>query len=151
MKFQQLIEKICVMEEAAAFIYGHISENSSGEIKDFCRKLKEQELSHVDELKSLAQEIISYSEIVPEDIVFLLEQAGELSKENIKEEKMDSIRDLVRYALEAEKKSIMLYGEMKNIFKPDSNGAKLFEKLIEEEKDHMFFILKVLHTLKGIL
>ncbi|MPN55674.1 hypothetical protein SDC9_203358 [bioreactor metagenome] len=57
-------------------------------------------------------------------------------------------KDFFIFALGIEKSSINIYSKVLELIKEPSEEYSLFEKLIEEEKKHMIYILKKIHELK---
>lgn len=57
-------------------------------------------------------------------------------------------KELFTYALKLEKASILLYEELVKHFQFSPYLLQVFTKLIEEERKHMYFILRKLHEFK---
>lgn len=148
MTFHECINIFIQMEKVAAENYEAIAKLSKDEnIVKVALGLVEEEKKHVVLLENIDKDtsigyIVLNDEIL-EDISRKLSRQVQTNSESITTEKEFFIT-----ALQDERESIKLYDKFKNLFKENSEGYKLFESLIGEEKKHTYVILNRLHELE---
>lgn len=145
MKLYKYLEKFSKMEKYANSAYEMIKANSSDKIAVAACKLAAEELSHEKLLDTLCREIGDY------EIDDILCHTPEFNMNYLNLNEMELIlkneKDFFLFSLQLEKDSMFLYDKFKENFKVNSKEYKLFSKLAEVEKEHMYYILKIMHEL----
>ena len=145
MKLSDYIKIFSEMEREAYNIYEKIKAKSEEKIAAVASKFANEELAHENLLNTLCKEIID------SEIDDSLMHTSELNINPLKTDEIDLIlksqKDFFLYALQGEKKSILMYNEFKKNFEVTSTEYKLFNRLVDGEKEHMHYILKTLHEL----
>jgi len=148
MIFKELLEHIISTEERAGRIYDNIAEISDGDIKTTALNFAKQEQHHKEIINQFISEGKALTQDVPENAALLLASYESNQRIALIEEVSTSRKKLFKFALQMEKDSITLYEEIIRLFKLDEFSKKHFEKLVKEERGHMYYVLKQLHELK---
>lgn len=142
------IERLVEMELDGAKIYEEIANFSPEEISKVAFTFKNEEFKHAKLLKDMGREVENIR--LPADFEKFYDKELNLrsSKYGNDELKFSERKDFFMFALKGEKESISIYEKIKEVFALDSKGYNLMDKLIKEEKNHMYFLLKILHDMK---
>jgi rubrerythrin len=63
---------------------------------------------------------------------------------------INSPMDAVKHAFEAEKESILFYGEMKSLYPNESETRSLLDRIIAEERKHVTTLVDLLEKIRLI-
>jgi rubrerythrin len=146
-KLLKCIEQLIEMEIEGAELYKEIEEVSLGHIEVIARNLKEEELLHAKELKQISEALPGY-ELLSEAELMNIEDF--IIKTPVNRDKFISLtrKEFFTMALQMENDSIQLYDRLKETLKDRTLVYETLENLIEEERRHMYVILKMLHEIK---
>lgn len=142
------VDRLIEMELDGAKIYEEIDDQSLGEISEIAVKFKGEEIKHAKLLESMREELAAITLNMDFEKFYEEELNLRSSKYNKDELKFLERKDFFMFALKGEKESISIYEKIKDMFDLDSKGYSLMDKLIKEEKSHMYFLLKILHDMK---
>lgn len=148
MIFNELLEHIINTEERAGLIYESIAELNDGEIKTIAMNFAKQERHHKEMIKKFIEEADELSQEVSENAYLLLNSYEKNQKETVIKKVDTTRKELFKLALQMEKDSINIYEEIIRLFALEGLSKDYFEKLIKEERGHMYYILKQLHDMK---
>jgi|GEM_PF-1085409 len=148
MIFRELLEHIITTEERAGEIYENIAKISDGDLEMTALNFARQEQHHKETIKKFINESKELSQKVPENATLLLESYEKSQVEAVIKNISSSRKELFKFALQMEKDSITLYEEIIRLFHLENFSKEYFEKLVKEERGHMYFVLKQLHELK---
>jgi len=148
MIFKELLEHIISTEERAGRIYESIAKISDGDIEITALNFARQEQHHKEIINQFINEGKTLDQIVPENATLLLESYENNQREALIKDVSASRKELFRFALQMEKDSITLYEEIIRLFHLEDFSKQYFEKLVKEERGHMYYVLKQLHELK---
>lgn len=148
MKLSEALEYFIELENKSAVLYEKTAETSSKELEIIFLKFRDQELEHAQKLSEYRIDIIDIDLGVRVELLFM--EGSGYGVKNYTEEglKFTSRKDFFIFALQGEKNSILTYTEFKEFLQKDSNEFKMIETFIEEERNHMYYILKMMHDLK---
>lgn len=148
MIFKELLEHIITTEERAGKIYENIAKISDGDIESTALNFAKQEQHHKKIINKYINEGNELFQNVPENATLLLESYENVQKEAVIKDVSASRKELFKFALQMEKDSITLYEEIIRLFHLEDFSKEYFEKLVKEERGHMYYVLKQLHELK---
>jgi rubrerythrin len=148
MNLIKYINKFIEMEEDAAWLYEKIAELSDSEIAKIARNYKEEEIRHKEVIKNMAVSLYNDEIAVDENEISADKLSLRSSKYVESELAINSRKDFFLFALQGEKESVSMYNEFLKYLKESTKEHSVFTKLIEEEKQHMYFLLRVLHDMK---
>lgn len=136
------------MEKDAGNIYDIISNKSEGEISEVASIFRKQEIIHAERIQILGEKHRDKEVSIRSEIMYLPEYS--LQSERISEDTLNfsTRKELFLFALRGEKDSILLYSEFGKEFDVGSDENIFFEKLANEERGHMYYILQKLHELQ---
>lgn len=142
------IERLVDMELDGAKIYEEIGSSSPEEISKVASTFKNEEFNHAKLLEDMGEEVESIS--LPADFEKFYDEELSLRSSRYDKNELNFLerKDFFMFALKGEKESIAIYEKIKEIFSLDAKVYNLMERLIKEEKNHMYFILKILHDMK---
>ncbi|PRR81691.1 ferritin family protein [Clostridium vincentii] len=132
-------------EEDSGNLYKEFATTCSGKLKSICIKFSKEE--HNAGILKLSKNIKSKDKQLNEDLNdFFKEQTNYIK---IKHQNINFVteKDFFIFVLQMEKNSIKIYTKLLSMFKIDSDEFKIFEKLLNEEKRHMIYILSQIHKL----
>lgn len=147
MKFYDYIDKFIDLERKASNVYEKIKLNSPEKIANIAETFSKEELKHVEWLEGLKQSIPDNEVEINEEFYYISDFNFKSVDSKGSEFKVETEKDLFLFSLQMEKNSILMYSEFKNNFPTESDEYELFKRIIDEERSHMFLILKVLHDL----
>lgn len=147
MNLRELLEKIALSEEHAMNIYKKIAEKGEENIKKTAEVFAEEKRRHSEEMRKHLKVNEELEEPIPAEIFMLLEIDGK-GQESILQREGITKKELFTYALKLEKNSILLYEELVKHFQFSPSWSQVFTNLKEEERKHMYFILRNLHEFK---
>jgi rubrerythrin len=147
MKLKECLTKFMEMEKNAGDLYGQIAQISNDEISHTASIFQEQEYLHEKRIEELEKNL--YDETLSIDPLFFYipEHGWENNGCLTKQISFKNRKEFFLFALQNEKDSIVMYTEFKKFFSPHSPVCKVFDSLIQEERQHMYFILQRLHLL----
>lgn len=148
MIFKELLEHIVSTEERAGRIYESIAKISDDDIKKTAVSFAKQEQHHKEIINEFIRDGNELDQVVPENATLLLESYENNQREALIKNVSVSRKELFKFALQMEKDSITLYEEIIRLFHLEDLSKKYFEKLVKEERGHMYYVLKQLHELK---
>ena len=148
MNIKELLKKLVDSEDYVAQLYKKIAKTSEDEFAETVLLFAKQEGTHAIRIGSLLNQLENPDAVVPMEIALLPQWS--LTNESVHAESTNftTRKKLFLYALQVEKDSIVLYEEIVRLFNEDTEGKRIFVQLIEEERKHMYFILRRLHELK---
>lgn len=136
------------MEIEGANLYEKIARASNGEIAKIALAFREEELIHARKLEEINL-CLTDEELSLESGLGYLDDFIENSMTSMgKEFNYVTRKDFFVFALQREKDSIILYDSLKDHFQFNKSAYQIILELIEEERKHMYYILKILHELK---
>lgn len=136
------------MEEEAANLYKEFSEICSENLKDVIIKLSDEEKKHIGIVYKVSENIKFKEKELGELVNKVFKQQVDYMNVKDKSEILTKEKNFFIFALQMEKNSIEIYTELLKLFKQDSQECKNFEMLLNEEKNHMIYVLNQLHELK---
>jgi rubrerythrin len=132
------------LEENARILYLMLAEMCDVRIKNTMLNFSQEEEKHKEIILGIFKETENDLELNNEVLSLIQPQnLYEISKNSLQKDK-----DFFVFALNTEKQSIEIYTKILNIFQKNSEEYNLFFDLIEQEKKHMLYILKILHELQ---
>jgi len=144
MEQNDLCHNMIQLEENARILYLKFAEMCNVRIKNTMLRFSKEEEKHKDTIFSLFKDIGSTLEL-NNDVLNLIQQQNfyKISEDGLKKDK-----DFFIFALNIEKQSIEIYSKCLKNFEENTDEYNLFSELIEQEKKHMLYILKILHELQ---
>lgn len=148
MKLHDCFDKFIDLERHASDLYKKIKLGAPEHIARIAETFSKEELKHVKWLKGLKQDVPNSDFEGNEEFYYISDFNFKSLDINGEDLNVKSEKEFFLFALQMEKNSILMYSEFKKFFEMKSNEYELFTKIIDEERSHMYFILKVLHDLK---
>lgn len=147
MLLKEVLKELVESEDSASELYEKIAEVNEGEVEKTARVFSKQEQQHALFIQSIMDQLESLEEPLKPEVeqLMILYREEELTHSIIA---AASRKQLFRHALKMERNSITLYEELSRHFDAGTIGRKHFEKLVAEERTHMYFILRQLHELE---
>ena len=148
MKLSKAIEHFIDSENRSAVLYEKIAEISAKELETVLLKFRDEELMHAEKLKEFAKNVLDVDLGVRAELLFMEGSGYGRKKYTEAGLRFTTRKDFFIFALQGEKDSILTYTEFKEFLLKDSNELKMVDIFIEEERNHMYHILKMMHDLK---
>jgi rubrerythrin len=118
--------------------------------------LAREEMAHKELFRSLRRQDEAMA-IIPEEYSGYLKAIGGgrvFAKQKMDMEQIlagiNSPMDAVKHAFEAEKESILFYGEMKSLYPNESETRSLLDRIIAEERKHVTTLVDLLEKIRLI-
>lgn len=147
MQLNEFCENMIQIEENAKVFYENLAGICDERIKEAVIMFARQEEKHKEIMEKLFKNLVDVKLDLNEEIKQIINEQMNFINKN-KYINFEKEKDFFNFAFEIEKKSIDAYSRIIGVFETDTEEYKLFYSLIEEEKKHMIFILKIIHELK---
>ena len=144
MDFIKFLSKVKEMEEFASKMYKEIAEAAQPDVKKVAIRFSEEEEKHALVIEEVMR-LYDQREITLNERANLLLQSWYDKRKLFDPTELTTMKDFFKFGLQGEKDSVLLYEEIIQSFPEGTKGHSMITKLIEEEKKHMYFLLKQLH------
>lgn len=144
MDFFDFIIKVKEMEQFASKMYREIADAAQLDVKKVATRFSEEEEKHAKAIEEIMR-LYDQRDVALSERSYLLLQSWYDKRRQFDPSEFTTMKDFFKFGLQGEKDSVLLYEEIIKSFPEDSTGYSLITKLIEEEKKHMYYLLKQLH------
>lgn len=136
------------MEDAASNVYKTFSKICAENLKDVIIKLSEEEKNH----KRIIYNSFKNIKFKEMDLGSSIDDAFKIQDNYMKvadqNEILSNEKNFFIFALQMEKNSAEIYEELLKLFEQSSEEYANFEMLLNEEKNHMVYVLNELYAIK---
>ncbi|HSV96492.1 MAG TPA: ferritin family protein [Spirochaetota bacterium] len=152
---KELVDMAIGIEESGYYFYTQCRKKFDDPyFTELLTFLAEEELRHKELFEKMLGELKETSGVFSEDYYQYLKALGDerVFKNNddvdavVKE--MESVFDVLKVAMTAEKDSVLFYSELLSMHEKDKDALKILNRLIDEERRHIVLILELKEKLE---